>query len=103
MDDFAAHEPPFTDSRPPMAPEPRIEPWGNGFIPRDTLASIDPAEHAAHSLIDCLTTLEQQIAMAPDLARATFLRELMKRAWKHVTAVQDKAGAKCDEFVERLR
>ncbi len=70
---------------------------------------IDPAEHAAHTLVDALGTLDQEIAKVLDLpreqqlARANQLQKIMRRAWADVTRVADNAGDKVDQIVERLR
>ncbi len=70
---------------------------------------IDPAEHAAHAIVDALKTLDDEIAKVLDLpreqqlVRANQLRKIMKRAWADVTRVTDNAGDKVDQIVERLR
>jgi hypothetical protein len=64
---------------------------------------VDPAEHAAHALIDALTTLEQQIVLNYDLERANLLRKMLQRAWQHVDLVSGKAASRVDEILERLR
>lgn len=64
---------------------------------------VDPAEHAAHALIDVLTTLEQEIVQTTDLERAHFLKGLIKRHAQHADAVDLKASAVIDRIVERRR
>ncbi len=64
---------------------------------------IDPAEHAAHALIDALTTLEQQIALCSDLGRANHLRQMAHRHEQNVALVLNKAAAKVDEILELRR
>lgn len=64
---------------------------------------IDPAEVAAHNLIDALTTLEQEVAKATELGRAHTLKQLIKRAYHHVNLVDLKASAKIDDVMERRR
>jgi hypothetical protein len=65
--------------------------------------SIDPAEHAMHALIDALTTLEQQIVLAPSLERLNALRQLTKRAEQHATLVNNKCADAIDRAMERIR
>ena len=64
---------------------------------------VDPAEHAAHAVIDALTDLEQAIATATTLERAHALKQLTRRAYHHVNLVDLKASAKIDDLVERRR
>jgi hypothetical protein len=64
---------------------------------------VDPAEHAAHALIDALTTLEQQIVLATTLERLDVLRKLAKRAEQHATLVNGKCAAAIDTLLERRR
>ena len=67
--------------------------------------AIDPAEHAAHALIDAIATLEQQIALCPetDLERARQLYALVFRHEAHVQRVTNQASAKVDAILERRR
>jgi len=65
--------------------------------------AIDPAEHAAHALIEALATLDQEIATATTLERANVLRKMLKRAWADVTRVSDNAGDKVDRLMEKIR
>ncbi len=73
----------------------------------DSAQAIDPAEHAAHALVDALGTLDQEIAKVLDLpreqqlARANQLRKMLKRAWADVTRVTDNASDKVDQILER--
>jgi predicted nucleotidyltransferase len=70
---------------------------------------IDPAENAMHSLIDALTTLEQQIVLATQLPRdeslrrLNALRKLTKRAEQHATLVHSKCADAIDRAMERIR
>ena len=64
---------------------------------------VDPAEAAAHALIDALTTLEQEIVSTQDLERAHFLKVLIKRHAQHADAVDLKASEVIDRIVERRR
>lgn len=64
---------------------------------------LDPAERAAHTLIDALTTLEQEIVKTTDLERAHFLKGLIKRHAQHADAVDLKASEVIDRIVERRR
>lgn len=65
--------------------------------------AIDPAEHAAHSLIDALCTMEVQLAQVSDLQRAFTLKQIIHRAWERMDRVDLKASEKLDELVERRR
>lgn len=96
------------DMKPPdVADEPKDgESWDDAFIRvQDGLLSgaIDPAEHAAHALIDALTDLEKEITTATTLERAHQLKALLKRAYVQVNAVDLKASAKIDALIERRR
>ncbi len=71
--------------------------------PDQPLQLIDPAEHAAHAYIDALTTLEQQIVLAPSLERLNALRQLTKRAEQHATLVHNKCADAIDRAMERIR
>jgi hypothetical protein len=64
---------------------------------------IDPAEHAAHAIIDALATFEQELAITLDLSRVQTLKNLLKRAYASVDSVDLKASAKFDEILERRR
>ncbi len=66
---------------------------------------VDPAEHAAHALIDALTTLEQQISLCSDtnLERAHVLRGMALRHEQDAATVTNLASAKVDAITERLR
>ncbi len=76
-----------------------------GTLAERIAAAIDPAEHACHALIDALTTLEQQIALCgdKDLERANQLRTMLHRHEQYTALVLNKAAAKVDEILERLR
>jgi hypothetical protein len=63
---------------------------------------VDPAEHAAHALIDVVDTFQKEIASASTLERAHQLRKMLKRAWADVTRLCDNAGDKVDLFVHKL-
>ena len=64
---------------------------------------VDPAEHAAHALIDALSTLEKAIAETQDLERACQLKELTRRAWRQMDKVDSYASGKIDLILERRR
>lgn len=65
--------------------------------------AIDPAEHAAHALIDALATLEQEIVKADTLERAHALKQLIKRHYDQVNRVDLLASATIDLCMERRR
>lgn len=64
---------------------------------------VDPAEHAAHALLEALGTLEQELAQTTDLARAHALKQFTKRAFDAVNRLDLKASAKIDDVMERRR
>ena len=70
------------------------EPWG---------ASVDPAEHAAHALIDALMTLELQMVQVTSLERAVSLKHAIRRLYQQMDRVDLKASEKIDELMERRR
>lgn len=108
-----SYDPPYTDRYEPKPIEdidvPDFTATDAPPDPSDDLAciawaqQIDPAEHAAHALIDALTTLEQQIVLAPTLERLNVLRDLTKRAEQHATLVNGKCAAAIDALLERRR
>src|SRR5262245_13592165 len=70
------------------------EPWG---------AAVDPAEHAAHALIDALATMERQLAQVTDVQRAIVLKAMLDRAWRSIDRLALAATDKITECVERRR
>lgn len=66
---------------------------------RLTNSSIDPAERAAHSVIDALGTLEVELAKVNDLDRAWQLRRLIQSVYQQADRVSHAAADKVDSFV----
>lgn len=97
----------YSDKPVDVADEPRDgESWLDAFMRvQDGLLSgaIDPAEHAAHELIDALTTLEHEIVKTTDLERAHVLKGIIKRHFQQANRVDLKASAKIDALIERRR
>lgn len=83
----------------PWNVEPEDEPDPSAILK----TAIDPAEHAAHVIIDALTTLEQELVKCHDLNRAHALKQLTKRAWQHANLVDGKASDVINRIVERRR
>ena len=94
-----ALDPPDEDRYNDKPFDPQDEPEdGEPFDP-----PIDPAEHAAHALIDALATIELQLAQVVDVERAFILKKLIHRTWEQMDRVDLKASAKIDELMERRR
>ncbi len=59
-------------------------------------APIDPAEHAAHRIIDALSTLETELAKVSDLERCWSLRRIMGSVTKDTERVHQAIIDKID-------
>lgn len=55
-------------------------------------ASIDPAEHAAHAIIDAHGTLDKELMASGSFARALAVKEHIARAFRLLDALDLKAS-----------
>lgn len=61
---------------------------------------IDPAEHAAHALLDAVSDFEKEITQATTLERAWVLKRLLHRAWESVDRVDGLAMDKIETLTK---
>lgn len=60
---------------------------------------VDPAEHAAHDMIDALSRFEREIALAGDADRMFTIWHALQRVTARCLEVADKAGDKTERLI----
>lgn len=83
----------------------RSEELNNPEMTEDEIlyGSIDPAEHAAHAVLEALGTFRKAIAENMHFERAMAIRSMLSRVLAEGIKVADLAATKCDELIERRR